>query len=165
MTRNTFFAAMMFGLMAMFATNANAQRHMSGRPGNAGREMHMNARGGMEMRGGRDMSPRHDMGPHNMDRRHESRPVMGNHAAHRWDNRGYLHGWDGRVRRFDDGRWGYYRDGAWLYYDCFYEPDYYFAHPVAHFHTHRIHHHHVDPVVGAAVGVAATAALIGALVF
>lgn len=159
MTRNTFFAAMMFGLMAMFATNANAQHRMGGHPGNGGREIHMNTRGGMEMRGGRDMGPRHDMRP-----RHDNRPVMRGHVEPRWDRHGYLHGWEGRVRHFDDGRWGYYRDGAWLYYDCFYEPDYYFAHPVAHFHSHCLTRTE-RAVAGAAIGVAAAAALIGALVF
>ncbi len=167
MTRNTFFAALMMGLMTMFATSANAQGRMGGHPGNAGREMHISSHGGVQMRGGRDMGHR-DMGHREMDRHHEVGHAAPHHMGHghgvdhRWDDRGYLHGWDGRVRRFADGRWGYYRDGAWLYYDCFYEPDYYYAHPVAHFHAHRLNRTE-RAVVGAVAGIATVAAIIGAI--
>ena len=154
----------MMGLMAMFATSANAQGRMGGHPGmNNGREMHINSRGGMEMRRGHDMGRNHDMGRHHeiayAAPRHE---VRGHGGNHRWDDRGYLHGWDGRVRRFADGRWGYYRDGAWLYYDCFYEPDYYYAHPVAHFHAHRLNRTE-RAVVGAVAGIATVAAIVSAI--
>lgn len=158
MTRNTFFAAMMFGLMAMFATNANAQRNLGGRPGPAAREMHVSARG-------IEMDRRHEMDRHHeMDRRHEMdhRHAMRGHADYRWDHNGYLYGWEGRVRHFDDGRWGYYRDGAWLYYDTFFEPDFYYAHPVAHFHAHHISRT-ARRVANVAAGVAAVATIVAAL--
>lgn len=82
---------------------------------------------------------------------------------YRWNRHGYLNGWEGRVRRFDDGRWGYFRDGAWLYYDRFYEPTYYYAHPITLFHSHCL-----SPrgrrVVGAVAGTVALATLISALI-
>jgi len=175
MTRNTFFAAMMFAFMAMVSNNMNAQGRVhrgEGRGYNI--EMGHNRNG---------MGGRHDeMGRHDMDRRNddyafdarndrhfgEPRMGRGHHDnfremhGHRWDNDGWLEGYYGRVRHFDDGRWGYFRDNAWYYYDSFFEPDYYFAHPVMHFESHlfspRARH-----AVGAAVGVVAVAALIGAL--
>lgn len=171
MTRNTIFAAIMFGIMSMFVTSANAQgRHGGMGVPRAHHEMRMGDHG---MRGGEmrhhDMGPRHDMAPHHgMGPRHEmhmgGHGHLAHHADYRWDSRGYLHGWDGRVRRFDDGRWGYLRDGAWYYYDCFYEPDYYFAHPLTHFHDHIFHSRGARRVVGAAIGAIAVAALVDALV-
>ncbi len=165
MTRNIFFSAIMFGIMSMFVTSANAQgRH--GRMGNAPRhEMRMSDHGRM---GHHEMAPRHDDRHYSVNLRHDVHYAAPHHVAHhadyRWDNRGYLHGWDGRVRRFDDGRWGYFRDGAWYYYDCFYEPDYYFAHPVAHFHDHIFNSRTARRAVGAVVGAVAVAALVDALV-
>ena len=74
---------------------------------------------------------------------------------------GFIPGWEGRVR-YDRGRWGYYRAGRWLWYDRYYAPDYYFAHPVHHF-----HHHISGPVAagvaGGIVGGAVLGTLIGAL--
>lgn len=63
-----------------------------------------------------------------------------------------------RVRHMDDGRWGYLRGNRWYYYDTYFEPDYYFAHPVAHFHSHRL-----GPVGKAIVATAAVATLISIL--
>ena len=163
MTRNTFFATMMFAFMAMFSLNSNAQ-HRGGygmsHPG-GGREMHMNNGGGYSMH--------HDGGRHhgNMGHRdmvaHHGGPRYEMHHGHRWDDRGYLHGWDGRVRRFHDGRWGYLRDGAWYYYDCFYEPDFYYAHPLSHFHAHLFDSPRARRIVGATAGAVAVAALVSTL--
>jgi len=63
-----------------------------------------------------------------------------------------------RVRHMDDGRWGYLRGNRWYYYDTYFEPDYYFAHPVAHFHSHRL-----GSVGKAIVATAAVATLISIL--
>lgn len=137
MTRNTFYTVMMAAMMAMVSLNSSAQP----RPGRGG-----GPQGGprVEMRGGhrgphdmgpRDMGPRgpHDMGPgHRVPGPRDFRTMHG----HRWDHDGWMDGWHGRVRHFDDGRWGYFREGAWYYYDRFYEPDYYFARPLRHFHSH-----------------------------
>lgn len=65
----------------------------------------------------------------------------------------------GRVRRMNDGRWGYLRDNCWYYYDCYFEPAYYYSHPVHHFHRHRL-----GPVGKAIVATAAVVGLVHALV-
>lgn len=69
---------------------------------------------------------------------------------------GYIPGWEGRVL-YRDGRWGYLRGSDWYWYDRYYEPDYYFAHPVAHFHGH-----HISPA-GRVVNGVATAIVLGSV--
>lgn len=64
----------------------------------------------------------------------------------------------GRVRHMPDGRWGYLRGNSWYYYDCYYEPAYYFSHPVRHFHAHRL-----GPVGKAVVAGAVIGTVIGLL--
>ena len=139
--KNIYAAVMMIALMA--SVNLYAQprpRHGGGAP-HARREMMVGHHG-----------PAH----------HAAMPM--HHAApmhHRLDAHGYLPGWHGRVR-YLDGRWGYYRDSRWYWYDAYFAPDYYYAHPVVHFH----HHLHGRDVAAAAGGVAAgiaVSALIGAL--
>lgn len=72
---------------------------------------------------------------------------------------GYIPGWEGRVM-YRGGRWGYLRGADWYWYDRYYEPDYYFAHPVAHFHSHHVP---VSTAVGAVAGAVVLGTLIGAL--
>ena len=144
MKTNTFFAVMMACMMAMVSNNAQAQREAQ-----SGRGYHIEMTGAQ--RGGYD-NGRRDMG------RREGYMMHG----HRWSHDGWLDGYHGRVRHFADGRWGYYRDGAWMYYDCFYEPAYYYAHPVSMFHCHML-----SPegrrVARAAVGTAIAVGVIAAL--
>ena len=71
---------------------------------------------------------------------------------------GYIPGWEGRVR-YDHGRWGYFRDNRWLWYDRYYAPDYYFAHPVHHF-----HHHICGPVAAGVAGGIVGGAVLGTLI-
>lgn len=147
--------AMMAMVMMAVCMGMMAQSHRSGRMGR-GREMVMNNRGGFEVRGtdrhgGRNMhhaEVRHVV-HHDV---HRQAPV---HVVHHYD-RGP---WAGRVRHMPDGRWGYYRNNCWYYYDCYYDPDFYFAHPVHHFHGHCL-----GTVAAAAVTTAAVATLISALV-
>lgn len=73
----------------------------------------------------------------------------------------YVPGYEGRVC-YNGGRWGYYRDNDWYWYDRYYEPDYYYAHPVAHFH-HNYIGHNVERVVAGVAGTIALGALISAL--
>ena len=72
---------------------------------------------------------------------------------------GYGHrvpaGWSHCMRHMDDGRWGYYRCGRWYYYNTYYEPDYYFAHPLTHFEAHCL---------GTTAVATATAVAVSALV-
>lgn len=63
--------------------------------------------------------------------------------------------WSHCMRHMDDGRWGYCRGGRWYYYNTYYEPDYYFAHPVTHFEAHCL---------GTAVAATATAVAVTALI-
>ncbi len=81
---------------------------------------------GMNNHGGNLGMNNHGMGP--------GRPNGNMHIGHnpRLDNRGFVHGWEGRVRH-DNGRWGYYRDNRWYWYDRYFEPDYYFANPLGYF--------------------------------
>ena len=158
---------MMRVMMAVVMMAASMNMTAQGRRGGnfdapqrgTGREMVMNSRGGFEMHG-----DRHDGRmeiEHRPAVRHAAPAVgMHHHAApvavvHHYD-RGP---WAGRVRHMDDGRWGYYRDNRWYYYDCYYEPDFYFAHPLHHFHGHCL-----GTVAAAAVTTAAVATLISALV-
>ena len=81
-------------------------------------------RGGHEMhRGGHEMN-RHFGGGHEMARHHGGGP--------RVDHRGFVHGWEGRVRHHN-GRWGYFRDNRWFWYDRYFDPVYYFGSPLAYF--------------------------------
>lgn len=148
MMRVMMVAVMMAAGMNMMAQGRRGGNYNEGPRGGAGREMVMNSRGGFEMRGG------HRGGHMEMAHRpamHHAAPVV---VAHRYD-----HGrWAGRVRHMDDGRWGYYRDNRWYYYDCYYEPDFYFAHPITHFHGHCL-----GTVAAAAVTTAAVVGLISAL--
>lgn len=160
MKTNTFFAVMMACMMAMVSNNAQAQREaMSGRGYHI--EMGGAQRGGYD-NGRRDMgrgydNGRRDMGRHEMGRR-DGYMMHG----HRWSHDGWLDGYHGRVRHFADGRWGYYRNGAWMYYDCFYEPSYYYAQPVAVFDGHLL-----TPqgrrIARAAVGTAVAVSVLAAL--
>lgn len=61
--------------------------------------------------------------------------------------------------RYVDGRWGYLRGNRWYYYDTYFEPDYYYSHPVRHFHAYRL-----GPVGKAVVATAAVVGLVHALV-
>lgn len=60
--------------------------------------------------------------------------------------------------RYVDGHWGYLRGNHWYYYDTYFEPDYYYSHPVRHFHKHRL-----GPVGKAVVTTAAVVSLVGLL--
>lgn len=142
---------MMAMVMMMSVMNMMAQGHRrAGEMGRsrAGREMVVNDRGriGMHGTGHRAAEPR-------IVHRDAHRPAPV-HVVHHYD-RGP---WAGRVRHMPDGRWGYYRAGCWYYYDCYYEPDFYFAHPIHHFHSHCL-----GTVAAAAVTTAAVATLINAL--
>lgn len=64
----------------------------------------------------------------------------------------------GRVRHMSDGRWGYLRGNRWYYYDTYFEPEYYYSHPLRHFHRHRL-----GPVGKALVATAVIGSLIGIL--
>lgn len=71
----------------------------------------------------------------------------------------YVPGWEGRVC-YRNGRWGYLRGRDWYWYDTYFEPDYYFARPVAHFHSHVCT---ADRVVGAVAGGLVLGTIIAAL--
>lgn len=168
MKRNNFYMMMiMAAMMCMASVNANAQGrrggdHRGGRdgfnPGGHNREMVMHRDGRMEMRGGRY----HEVArPHVVAARPhvvvEHRPARHIYIGGRYfDPR-----WEGRIR-YESGRWGYLRGSDWYWYDRYYEPDYYFDHPVAHF-----HHCHVSPAaaVAGAIGAVAVGALISALCY
>lgn len=159
----------------VLVSNVQAQgRIREIRSGN-GSELRIHSNGRVQMHGSREMkrSPQHkgirpQSNNHRPDRYHAPqvhhhprsisyhRPV--HHVAHhhRVDHRGFLPGWGGRVR-YLDGRWGYLRHNRWYWYSCYFEPDYYFAHPVSHFHSH------ISPVAAGAIGGAVLGAFIGAL--
>lgn len=136
MKRNTFFKAVMMMVMMMASVNSYGRglevRHYNTRPV-----------------------------AHHVAKAVPLRPVA-HHVAvaapvHRIDRHGYLPGWDGRVR-FVDGRWGYLRGNRWMWYDTYFDPAFYFAHPVAHFAPHLSR-------TGAAVAAGvATGVAVGALV-
>ena len=109
--------------------------------------VNVNAQGrrGGDFRGGRDGYSR---GGHNRE--------MVMHHDGRMEMRG---GRQGRIR-YERGRWGYLRGHDWYWYDTYYEPDFYYGHPVGHF-----HHCHVSPAaaVAGAVGAVALSALVAAL--
>ena len=174
MKRNSFYMMIMAAMICMASVNANAQSrrggdYRGGRDGfNGGghnREVVMHNDGRMEMRGhGRNYNygRHHDMGrPHAVVARPhvvvEHRPARHIYIGGRYfDPR-----WEGRIR-YERGRWGYLRGSDWYWYDRYYEPDYYFDHPVAHF-----HHCHVSPgaVVAGVVGAAVVGGIISALCY
>ncbi len=140
MTRNTFFTVMMTIAMMMASVNTYGRGH---------RAISNAPRGRYEM-AHRAVNVRHNAPVHHV----AHRPIVPN-----VDHRGFVPGWEGRVR-FVDGRWGYLRAGRWMWYNTYFDPAYYFGHPVAEFHTH-----HVNPagvVAGVATGVA-VGALVSAL--
>lgn len=148
MKRNNFYMMMiMVAMMSMASVNANAQGRRGG--DRSGYRIEMNGAG-----------RHHDMVAHS---HRPARPHVV--VEHRPARHIYIGGryfdprWEGRIR-YEGGRWGYLRGHDWYWYDRYYEPDYYYGHPVVHF-----HHCHVSPaaaVVGA-VGAVALGALISAL--
>lgn len=167
MTRNVFFlAVLMMVSTTCMSASAQGRRHdmRNGRPGDR-REMTLRGDRGRErhMDGPRMCDDRRGhMGRHEMRPPHRPEPPRHHrphHAGPRLDAYGYVPGWHGRVR-YVDGRWGYLRGRDWYWYDVYYEPDYYYAHPVAHFHGHLCP---AGRVVAGAVGAAAVGAFIGAL--
>ena len=168
MKRNNYFQMMMIAMMCMVCVNVNAQGRRGGdyRRGHDGfnnghnREMVVHNNGRVEMHGqGRS----HEMGrPHEMSGRPH---VVAGRAEHRPARHIYIGGryfdprWEGRIR-YEGGRWGYLRGSDWYWYDTYYEPEFYFDHPVGYF-----HHCHISPaaaIVGA-VGAVALGALVSAL--
>ena len=138
MKRMNLLQMLMMVIMMAMVNNSFAQgrggRSAAGR--GARREMVMNSNGGFRMtrsdahdmnRGGHEMNRGgHDMhrGGHEMARHHGGGP--------RVDHRGFVHGWEGRVRHYN-GRWGYFRDNRWFWYDRYFDPVYYFGSPLAYF--------------------------------
>ena len=177
MKRYNFYMMIMAAMMCMASVNANAQGRRGGNRNGYRIEMNGSSRHN-------DVGRSHDMGRHNyMGRSHD----MGRHnymgrsngmvarphrsarphvvVEHRPARHIYIGGrsfdprWEGCIR-YKGGRWGYLRGSDWYWYDRYYEPDYYFVHPVAHF-----HHCHISPeaaVVGV-VGAVALGALVSAL--
>ena len=146
MKRNVFFLIAMMAMM-MASVNADARgRVVRGRRGDY-REVRMSHRA-----------------PAPAMHRHHAVPLahhVGRPMHHYVDARGFLPGWEGRVR-YHGGRWGYLRDSRWYWYDTYFAPDYYYGHPVAHFHSH-ICAADVAPVVGGVAAGIAVGALINAL--
>ena len=145
MTRKNFYAIAMMIISMMISGNANAQGrgHEMNRHHGMNREMVMDRNGRFGMREGRHEAYHHDM------MHHPSTP--------RLDHRGYVHGWEGRVRH-DNGRWGYFRDNRWYWYDRYFEPDYYYAHPIGHFHAYH------TPVAAKVVAGVAGAVVLGSII-
>lgn len=141
-----------------------------------GRHADMN-HGHEGMRGGHGNHDSHNRnyGHHDNYDRHNNNYGHNNHRGHHNGyaaHTGYGHDrmhmggryidrrWEGRIR-YDRGRWGYYRDSRWYWYDIYFEPDYYFCHPVRHFHVHLSRAER--RMVGAVAGTVAVGALITAL--
>lgn len=146
MRRNVLFiAVLMMVSLACESVQAKSRRHEMryGHPGDR-REMMVDAR-----------RPAH----YPAYGRPHSRPHVSHHMPPRVDCHGYLPGWHGRVRCVN-GRWGYLRGRDWYWYDVYYEPAFYFSHPVAHFHGHLSP---AGKVAAGVAGAAAVGALIGAL--
>lgn len=166
MTRKNFYTIAMAVIAMMIGVNANAQgyagrRGMNGRDGGA----HMTEayRGSYnnnrmpETRGNYNHMPdRHDNYNH-MPNNHGNAHYDHHAPAPRVDRHGYVPGWEGRVM-YRNGRWGYLRGTDWYWYDRYYEPAYYFGHPVAHFHAHHV------PVGAKVVGAVAGAVVLGSLI-
>lgn len=158
MTRNIFTKAMVVvAMMAMFTVNANAQYR--GRHDN-----NFNHRGERMMDGPRGgHHPGYHMAPpppahHGYHMAPPPPPRVVHVVTPRFDRYGYLPGWEGSVR-YLNGRYGYLRGNDWYWYDTYYEPDYYYAHPVGHF-----HHVHLTREGKAIVTAVAGAAIIGGVV-
>ena len=152
------FSAVMTVMMAMTSVNASAQgRNMGGDNPmrSARREFVMN---GNNRGGHADMNYGHNnhRGHHNGYAAHTGYGHDRMHMGGRYIDRR----WEGRIR-YDRGRWGYYRDSRWYWYDIYFEPDYYFCHPVRHFHAHLSRAER--RMVGAVAGTVAVGALITAL--
>lgn len=97
---------------------------------------HNDNRGYNDNRGHNDYRDHRDYNHHNDYRDHRDYNHHNDFAHHggnpRLDHRGYVHGWEGRVRH-ENGRWGYFRDNRWYWYNRYFEPDYYYANPVGYF--------------------------------
>ena len=163
MTRNTFFAAIAFAAMAIVPNNMMADNHGHN---NNGRGYSLNISstrgthyGTNEARPGNyDMHRNNSYDMHRYDNHNGYREMHG----HRWSHDGWMEGYHGRVRHFDDGRWAYLRDGRWYYYNRFIEPDYYYGRPISHFNSYT-YTKAEKAAIGITVGAVAVAALIGAL--
>ena len=154
MKRNILLPVVIMVAMMMASVNVNAQGRGRSHAGNYARHEMV-------------------MGGHGANALHNTRShvVVGGPVHHRTghvvyagapriDHRGYLPGWEGRVR-YLDGRWGYLRGSEWFWYDTYFEPEYYFAHRPHHFRAHYIP---VDGrVVAGVAGAVALGTLIGAL--
>ena len=158
MKRNIFLSAVIMIAMIMASVNANAQGRGRGYAGSrTHREMQIRNAAPIHHHYGRvDVVHR----PH-----HAIAPVPVHHHAghvvlaggHRLDHRGFLPGWEGRVR-YLDGRWGYLRDSRWYWYDTYFEPEFYFAHRPHYFRAHYV------PVDGRVVAGVAGAVAVGTLI-
>ena len=160
MKRNIFLSVVIMIAMMMASVNVNAQGRIRSHAGSRARQemrIHGNA-------------PSHHYAPVGMHHgvHHDIAPVPVHHpvghvafaGGPRLDHRGYLPGWEGRVR-FHDGRWGYLRGSRWYWYDTYFEPEFYFAHRPHYF---RAHYVPVDGrVVAGVAGAVALGTLIGAL--
>lgn len=141
MKRNSFFKVMMLMVMLMTSANAFGGDH---RP--------------------RNNNSRRVVRTEYRDNRysHKARPVVKHptRVVHRpkLDRHGYLPGWEGRVR-FVNNRWGYMRNNRWMWYDTYFDPHYYYAHPLSHFSVHFSG----EGATAVAAGVA-TAVVVGSLV-
>ncbi len=124
--------------------NRPSSGHAMNRHSGGGHEMNRHSGGGHEMNrhsgGGHEMS-RHFGGGHEMNRHFGGHGInrpggheMARHhgGAPRVDHRGFVPGWEGRVRHHN-GRWGYFRDNRWFWYDRYFDPVYYFGSPLAYF--------------------------------
>ncbi len=77
----------------------------------------------------------------------KTKKINAHHAHPRLDARGYVPGWEGRVRCVN-GRWGYLRGHDWYWYDTYFAPDYYYSHPV------HVFRPYLSPAGRVAAGVA-----------
>ncbi len=119
----------------------------------------MHGRNDMDMRGRNEGRGRYEM---------DTRGHMAPPPAHEVHIHGVAPGrghvvagpYEGRVRHMADGRWGYLRGNRWYYYDCYYEPEYYFSHPVRHFHRHRVGKVGAAVALGAVVGSIVTGLIL-----
>ena len=167
-------AMKVFALAAMMVVSMSAMAQGMGRGMNGQRSglvvsehgigrqgMPAGHQAGVDMRDGRGMDMRgHQPARQPEPRRHDvgmnHAPEPHHHAVHGhgvvYDGRGHMDPYAGRVCRTPDGHWGYLRGRNWYYYDTYFEPDYYFAHPVAHFRSHRIGAIGKALVAGAVIG-------------
>jgi len=148
MTRKYFFNAIVAAIMMMVSANTFAQGYHY-------RDSYSRHNRGAYVTRSYDNHRGYRVG--NRHRRHVVVPVAT--RAPRLDARGYVPGWEGRVR-YLNGRWGYYRDANWLWYDSYFDPVYYYGHPIAHFRGHLTP---AEKVAAAAVGTAALGAVIAAI--